>query len=161
MNQPVSHECWKAPHKYKQHQLQRPGLPLLPGIHSILPLFPRWTLFFWCQQQIVWFCHRSLRELNRRQTWTRLQAKIESNIMQFVCYYMFTAVIVLSAVSVPILKSDPGTLLETVAGMTTRGIQSSSYFSLACTICRPPRNAWDRKEGGILWNIAHTVFTVC
>ena len=37
-----------------------------------------------------------------------------------------TMQMVLRAVSVPTLKSEPGTLLETVAGMTTNGMQSSS-----------------------------------
>lgn len=49
-----------------------------------------------------------------------------------------TEVMVLSAVSAPMLKSEPGTLLETVAGMTTMGMHISSYFSLAWTSSRPP-----------------------
>lgn len=57
----------------------------------------------------------------------------------------FTIVMVLRAVSAPMLKSDPGTLLDTVAGTTTSGIHSSSYFSLACTNCRPPINAYEEK----------------
>lgn len=57
----------------------------------------------------------------------------------------FTIVMVLRAVSAPMLKSDPGTLLDTVAGTTTSGIHSSSYFSLACTNCRPPKNAYEEK----------------
>ena len=42
-----------------------------------------------------------------------------------------TEVMVLRAVSAPMLKSEPGTLLETVAGITTMGMHISSYFSLA------------------------------
>lgn len=52
-----------------------------------------------------------------------------------------TVVMVFRAVSVPMLKSDPGTLFETVAGITTIGIHNSSYLSLAWTISRPPENA--------------------
>lgn len=50
------------------------------------------------------------------------------------------------AVSAPILKSEPGTLLETVAGMTTMGMHSSSYLSLPCTSSRPPIYAWERGQ---------------
>lgn len=52
-----------------------------------------------------------------------------------------TVVIVLRAVSAPMLKSDPGTLFETVAGITTMGMHNSSYFCLACTSSKPPENA--------------------
>lgn len=45
---------------------------------------------------------------------------------------------VLRAVSAPTLKSEPGTLLETVAGMTTKGMQSSSYCFLPSISSRPP-----------------------
>lgn len=37
-----------------------------------------------------------------------------------------TSVIVFKAVSAPMLKSEPGTLLDTVAGTITMGIQNSS-----------------------------------
>lgn len=62
---------------------------------------------------------------------------------------VLTEVMVLSAVSAPILKSEPGTLLETVAGMTTMGMHSSSNFSLACTSSRPPTYACvgERERG--------------
>lgn len=49
-----------------------------------------------------------------------------------------TVQIVLSAVSAPTLKSEPGTLLETVAGMITNGMQSSSYCFLPSISSRPP-----------------------
>ena len=52
----------------------------------------------------------------------------------------------LRAVSAPMLKSEPGTLLETVAGMTTMGMHSSSYLSLPCTSSRPPIYAWERGQ---------------
>ena len=42
-----------------------------------------------------------------------------------------TEVMVFRAVSAPMLKSEPGTLLETVAGITTMGMHISSYFCLA------------------------------
>lgn len=45
--------------------------------------------------------------------------------------WALTEVMVLRAVSAPMLKSEPGTLLETVAGITTMGMHISSYFSLA------------------------------
>lgn len=56
----------------------------------------------------------------------------------------FTEVMVLRAVSAPMLKSEPGTLLDTVAGITTMGMHISSYFSLAWTSSRPPTNACSR-----------------
>lgn len=63
----------------------------------------------------------------------------------FVCMWFWcmslTVVIVLRAVSAPTLKSDPGTLLDTVAGITTRGMHNSSYFSLAVTNSKPPTKA--------------------
>lgn len=62
-------------------------------------------------------------------------------ILHFYIVWFLTAVIVLSAVSAPMLKSDPGTLLDTVAGITTRGIHNSSYFSLAVTNSKPPTKA--------------------
>lgn len=49
-----------------------------------------------------------------------------------------TMQMVLRAVSAPTLKSEPGTLLETVAGMTTKGMQSSSYCFLPSISSRPP-----------------------
>lgn len=45
---------------------------------------------------------------------------------RFLCEKKYTEVMVLRAVSEPILKAEPGTLLETVAGMMTKGIQNSS-----------------------------------
>lgn len=82
----------------------------------------------------------------RRQKTKRGEESVSCrfSVLQVVFCCEFTIVIVLSAVSAPTLKSDPGILLETVAGTTTRGMQSSSYFSLACTICRPPRKAFAR-----------------
>lgn len=59
----------------------------------------------------------------------------------FYSMWFLTVVIVLRAVSAPMLKSDPGTLLDTVAGITTRGIHNSSYFSLAVTNSKPPTKA--------------------
>lgn len=49
-----------------------------------------------------------------------------------------TVQMVFSAVSAPMLKSDPGTLLETVAGMTTNGMQSSSNCFLPSISSKPP-----------------------
>lgn len=49
------------------------------------------------------------------------------------------------AVSAPMLKSEPGTLLDTVAGITTMGMHISSYFSLACTSSRPPTYACSKR----------------
>lgn len=50
-------------------------------------------------------------------------------------------VMVLRAVSAPMLKSEPGTLLETVAGMTQMGMQSSSYLALPSISSRLPTKA--------------------
>lgn len=61
-------------------------------------------------------------------------------------YVYFTVVMVFRAVSAPMLKSDPGTLFETVAGITTIGIHNSSYLSLAWTSSRPPENACVRRK---------------
>lgn len=59
-----------------------------------------------------------------------------------VCGVSLTEVMVLRAVSAPMLKSEPGRLLDTVAGMITMGIHSSSYFPLPWTISNAPENAW-------------------
>lgn len=53
-----------------------------------------------------------------------------------------TSVIVFRAVSAPMLKSEPGTLLDTVAGTIAMGIQNSSYFSRAAESSKSPRYAW-------------------
>lgn len=50
-----------------------------------------------------------------------------------------TSVIVFKAVSAPMLKSEPGTLLDTVAGTITMGIQNSSYVSRAVLSSKSPR----------------------
>lgn len=42
-----------------------------------------------------------------------------------------TLVMAFRAVSAPMLRSEPGTLLETVAGTMTMGTQNSSYFPRA------------------------------
>lgn len=60
-----------------------------------------------------------------------------------------TVVMVLSAVSAPMLKSEPGTLLETVAGMTQTGMQSSSYLALPSTSSRLPVKAWGTRDVGV------------
>ena len=49
--------------------------------------------------------------------------------------YNITSTISLRAVSQPKLKSEPGTLLLMVAGMTTIGIQNSGYLPLASYSC--------------------------
>ena len=51
---------------------------------------------------------------------------------------VLTVQMVFRAVSAPMLKSDPGTLLETVAGMTTNGMQSSSNSFLPSISSKPP-----------------------
>lgn len=56
-------------------------------------------------------------------------------------------VMVLSAVSAPMLKSEPGTLLETVAGMMQSGMQSSSNLALPSTSSRLPVKAWGGAGG--------------
>lgn len=58
---------------------------------------------------------------------------------------ILAVVIVLRAVSAPILKSDPGTLFETVAGITTIGIHSSSYLERPSISSRLPVKACKRN----------------
>ena len=53
------------------------------------------------------------------------------------------SVISLRAVSAPIEKSVPGTLLEMVAGSTTMGILNSLKVSLCSAICR---TAWKASK---------------
>lgn len=57
-----------------------------------------------------------------------------------------TAVMAFRAVSAPMLRSEPGTLLETVAGTTTMGTQNSSYFPRAANSSSSDRKACG--EGG-------------
>lgn len=45
------------------------------------------------------------------------------------------------AVSAPMLRSEPGTLLETVAGTMTMGTQNSSYFPRAVNNSSSDRKA--------------------
>lgn len=59
-----------------------------------------------------------------------------------------TVVMVLSAVSAPMLKSEPGTLLETVAGMMQSGMQSSSYLALPSSSSRLPVKACGQQGAG-------------
>lgn len=49
------------------------------------------------------------------------------------------SVMVFRAVSAPMLKSEPGTLLETVAGTITMGTQNSSYLSRAADSSSRPK----------------------
>lgn len=62
-----------------------------------------------------------------------------SRILECVLPATLTFVIALRAVSAPMLKSEPGTLLETVAGTMTMGIQNSSYFPRAANKSISPR----------------------
>ena len=55
---------------------------------------------------------------------------------------LLTSVISFKAVSVPRLKSLPGTLLLMVQGITMIGIQNASYFSLASASCTALWYAW-------------------
>lgn len=59
-----------------------------------------------------------------------------------------TVVMVLSAVSAPMLRSEPGTLLETVAGMTQSGMQSSSNLALPSISSRLPVKACGTRGVG-------------
>lgn len=52
-----------------------------------------------------------------------------------------TVVMAFKAVSAPMLRSEPGTLLETVAGTMTMGTQSSSYFPRAVNNSSSDRKA--------------------
>lgn len=59
------------------------------------------------------------------------------------------------AVSAPMLRSEPGTLLETVAGTMTMGTQNSSYFPRAVNssssdrkACRAEPRCFSVCEGG-------------
>lgn len=52
-----------------------------------------------------------------------------------------TVVMAFRAVSAPMLRSEPGTLLETVAGTMTMGTQNSSYFPRAVNNSSSDRKA--------------------
>lgn len=52
-----------------------------------------------------------------------------------------TVVMAFRAVSAPMLRSEPGTLLETVAGTITMGTQNSSYLPRAVNNSSSDRNA--------------------
>ena len=64
-------------------------------------------------------------------------------IVKQIRYLSHISVISLRAVSAPMEKSVPGTLLEMVAGRTTIGIRNSLYFSLASCSCR---TAWKASK---------------
>lgn len=53
--------------------------------------------------------------------------------------HRLTSVMVFRAVSEPMLKSEPGTLLETVAGTITMGMQNSGKRSRAADSSSSPR----------------------
>jgi hypothetical protein len=59
-----------------------------------------------------------------------------------------TPTMTLSAVSAPIQRSVPGTLLLITAGMTTIGIQHAEYLSRDSAISRHERNAYIRQRRG-------------
>lgn len=52
------------------------------------------------------------------------------------------------AVSAPMLRSEPGTLLETVAGTMTMGTQNSSYFPRAVNNSSSDRKACRAEPRG-------------
>lgn len=59
-----------------------------------------------------------------------------------------TVVMAFRAVSAPMLRSEPGTLLETVAGTMTMGTQNSSYFPRAVINSSSDRKACRAEPRG-------------
>lgn len=62
-----------------------------------------------------------------------------------------TVVMAFKAVSAPMLRSEPGTLLETVAGTMTMGTQNSSYFSRAVNNSSSDRKACRAEPRALVW----------